>query len=368
MKLTLATQKGWLLPVFCLIQCLAFGQDSLNGPPLYAAIKMHYGFYMANKPKSVYLRDSYSTFGEISVGIQTRGSAWWQQANGYPRAGIAAFYGNTGSRQYIGHMAGLFPYVNFPLLRTRPLRVGFRLGTGIAWVEKPFDVENNPKNLMLSTHINACISMLLEAEVNIAQHIAVNGGLSFTHISNGLYQMPNLGLNMPALSLGVRYSIGKPVAYQKQLPPVINHSLHWQVFAATAVKQGNWLLSRHYVLGIINAEAMFTKKRGNEWGLGLMVTYDPSLSKEIANAPVLTHDNSKPKYQAGIYGTYEHNLGRVSIPLQLGAYLYNQYSINPLFQVIGVRYAINKHWKAAFQLKTHLGKADHIDWGIGYRF
>jgi hypothetical protein len=99
-----------------------------------------------------------------------------------------------------------------------------------------------------------------------------------------------------------------------------------------------------------------------------MVTYDPSLSKEIANLPILTSDESKPKYQAGIYAAYEHNLGRISIPLQLGAYVYNQYSINPLFQVIGVRYAINKHWKASFQLKTHLGKADHIDWGIGYRF
>src|SRR5882757_8641210 len=117
-------------------------QDSLarSSAPLSVEIRAHEGFFIASKPKSVYLRDSYSSFGEISISRQTGGSAYWQQANHYPRVGIAAFFGNTGSRQYIGHMAGVFPYVNFPLFQSRRLRLGFRLGTGMAWVQKPFDV------------------------------------------------------------------------------------------------------------------------------------------------------------------------------------------------------------------------------------
>ena len=345
-------------------------QDSIPvlKQPLSVELKSHYGFFLTSKPKAVYLRDSYSSFGEISISRQTCGSAYWQQANNYPRIGIAAFYGNTGSRQYIGHMAGVFPFVNFTLHRGAGFRLGFRLGTGMAWVEKPYNVNTNYKNLMLSTHLNSCISMLMEAEARLSTHWAVNGGLSFTHISNGLWQVPNLGLNIPALSLGLRYQLIEMPPYRRHTAPVVNKKMHWQVFLTGAIKQNDWLESPKAFVTTISTELMFHKKNNDEWGAGLLLTDDPSLAKEKLNAPILEFDNSKPKLQAGIYGCYEHNIGRVSIPLQLGAYVYNNYPITSLFQIIGIRYAVNSHLKALLQLKTHMGKADHIDWGLGYRF
>ena len=113
---------------------------------------------------------------------------------------------------------------------------------------------------------------------------------------------------------------------------------------------------------------MFHKKNNDELGAGLMLTYDPSLSTEVQNTGILAFDNSKPQYQVGLYACYEHNIGRITIPLQWGVYVYNNYPVNNMFQNIGIRYAVSTHLKALLQLKTHLGKADHIDWGIGYRF
>lgn len=365
MTLTPNATKGCLLTAFCFICSLAFCQDSST--PFSLAARFHQGFFLANKPKAVLIRDSYASFGEISMDIQTDGKAYWQWANRYPRIGIAAFYGSPGSKQYLGNMAGIFPYASFTLAKSRFANIGFRLGTGIAWVQKPFDVQDNPRNLVIGTYLNSCISMLLDAEFSITHHISASAGFSFTHISNGLWKVPNLGLNMPALTLGVRYKNTDPV-YKKTASPVYERGPHWQVFASSAVKEGAWIESPHYMLGILNAEVMFTQKNGHEIGGGLLFTYDPSLTSQVPDEPILEFDNGQPKIQAGLYAAYEHNLGRISIPLQMGAYFYNKYSINRMFQVIGLRYAINKHWKALFQLKTHLGKADHIDWGIGYRF
>lgn len=353
--------------------CLFFSarsQDTIpvSRPPLSVELKSHYGFFLTNKPKAVYLRDSYSSFGEISVTKQTCGSAYWQQANNYPRIGIAAFYGNTGSRRYIGHMAGIFPFVNFTLHRTSAFRLGFRLGNGIAWVQKPYDVHTNYKNLMLGTHINSCISMLVEAEAALGRLWAANAGISFTHISNGLWQVPNLGLNIPALSLGLRYQLTGTPVYHRQPAPVVQKKMHWQVFLTGAIKQAEWIEGPHAFVTTLVTELMFLKKNNDEWGAGLLLTDDPSLMKQIENEAVLRFDNSKPKIQAGLYACYEHNIGNVSIPLQLGGYLYNNYPISSFFQIIGIRYAVNTHVKALLQLKTHMGKADHIDWGIGYRF
>ena len=70
--------------------------------------------------------------------------------------------------------------------------------------------------------------------------------------------------------------------------------------------------------------------------------------------------------QAGIFGAYEHYFGRLSIPLQLGAYVYNQGKSPLLFQQIGMRYQLNNKLNTELHVKTHLGKADFIHAGIGY--
>ncbi|HSC36887.1 MAG TPA: acyloxyacyl hydrolase [Chitinophagaceae bacterium] len=323
---------------------------------------------MTNVPKAVNLRQTWSSFGEINFSLQTTGAGYWKQVNNYPRMGIAAFFGNTGSPEYIGHMAGIFPYVNFALHRDRIFRLGFRLGTGIAWIEKPFNVYTNSKNMMIGSHLNSCISMLAEAEVKLTSHLAASSGISFTHISNGLTETPNLGLNIPALTIGLRYHMTEPATCPKQPLPVFSKRMHWQVLVAGAVKQQEWLESPHFFVPTVSTELMFRQKHGDELGTGLLLTYDASLTREVQNELILSFDNSKSKLQAGLYGCYEHNIGRISIPLQLGIYLYNNYPVKSFFQIIGVRYAVSNHCKALLQLKTHLGKADHIDWGIGYTF
>src|SRR5438874_1992159 len=98
-------KKGSCLFYACCLFHIARSQDSIptHRPPFSAEFKYHEGFFITNKPKAVLLRDSYSSFGEINISRQTDGSARWHQDNNYPRVGVAAFWGNTGSRRYIGH-------------------------------------------------------------------------------------------------------------------------------------------------------------------------------------------------------------------------------------------------------------------------
>src|SRR6476646_1353507 len=73
-------------------------------------VQGYFGSFLSNLPKAAYLRDSYTYFGEIAVQQQTDGSEAWQQANGLPQVGMVVFFGNTGSKQYAGNMAGAFPF------------------------------------------------------------------------------------------------------------------------------------------------------------------------------------------------------------------------------------------------------------------
>jgi hypothetical protein len=333
---------------------------------LSAGIKGHYGFFMVNQPKAEYVRDSHTYFGELCIGHQTDGSHAWQRVNYNPQVGLSILYGNTGSREFIGNMAAVFPWIRIPLLKGRHASTAFRLGFGAGWVQKPYDKENNTKNLIIGTHINGCISMLLEQEWRLQKHLFLSTGVSFTHLSNGSIVLPNLGLNIPALSLGMRYAVQGAAANntRQPLPPM---PLQWHYYALSfaAGKQSYPLQSPVYLVNTLLLEALKDYSHNGRFGGGLNITYDRSLSKE--KEQVYEFERNDPFWQISVYGAYERVIGKLSIPVQLGMYLYNKYQFNAMYQVMGLRYRFWPHWMAGVQLKTHMGKADYIQWGIGYK-
>jgi hypothetical protein len=327
----------------------------------------HHGFFIANQPKSQYLRSSHADFGELVLTAQTTGNKQWQVENYYPRIGIAILYGSPGSDQYLGKLTAIYPFVNFPLIRSHSFYTGFRLGLGAGWIQKPYDKYTNYKNLMISTHINACISMMMQSELFLCDRISVQAAISFTHLSNGSVKVPNLGLNMPAVSAGLRYLFNPSPALVNKTKISFKKKWNHYVYALAAAKQTYPLESSTYMVAILNMESLRAFSRTGRFGAGVYIAYDKSLSKEQKDAPTYAFDKSLPQVQASIYGCYEHVIGKLSIPLQAGVYVYNQYQINPLYQTIGVRYRFTPKMNVVLQLKTHFGKADYIQWGLGYK-
>jgi hypothetical protein len=335
--------------------------------PLSFELNGAYGFFIANQPKSLYLRNDHSRLLELNITRQTAGNHLWEKENNYPRLGVGLLYGDLGSREFLGKVASVYPFIHFPLLKTSGSVTTFRLGAGVGWVEKPYNKNDNYKNLMIGTHINAVISMRLQSEWQLYKDVYMNAGILFTHLSNGSIRLPNLGLNIPSLSAGLRYNpASSPVTHSRHRPSAMNKNYLF-INTSIAFKQTYPLESKLRLVKIINPEFSHALSAVSRLGAGVIISYDPSLSKEIANAPTYTFDQSQPQFQASIYGGYEHVAGRLSIPVQLGVYLYNQYAINQLYQLIGLRYRFAGNWVASVQLKAHFGKADYIQYGIGYK-
>lgn len=359
--------ETFFVTFFCvLFNCsLAQTSDSSFFSTLSIGAKTHYGFFLANQPKSEYVRDSHTYFGEITVSTQTRGNKPWQLVNHYPQIGISLLYGNSGSRQYIGNVAALFPWLKFPLLKTAHTLTSFRLGFGAGWIQKPFNKETNPKNELIGTHLNGCINMVVEQEWQLMKQLYLNAGVSFTHISNGSITLPNLGLNIPALSLGVRYSFQPATSApeKRELPPFVK-KWHYYAYTFAAGKQTYPLESPVYLVNTVLFEAVRDFSYSSRFGGGVNLTLDRSLSRENV---WYEFEKTDPQWQGSVYALYEKVVGNLSIPVQLGAYLYNKYQISEVYQVIGLRYRFLPHWIAGLQLKAHLGKADYIQYGIGYK-
>ena len=334
-----------------------------------------YGFFIANQPKSLYLRNDHSRMMELSISRQTTGRHKWEWESNLPRIGIGLLYGDPGSQEYLGKLVALYPFIHFPLIRANRSVTSFRLGAGLGWVEKPYDKETNYKNLMIGTHLNATISMRLQTEWEIIRNLYLNAGFAFTHLSNGSVRLPNLGLNIPAVSAGLRYQVSSNDA-KSTINPGMETQYHPDRFvrktnlfvhAGFAVKQTYPLESNVQLVRILNLELTRSLSPVSRIAGGLNLSYDPSLSKEIYEAPTYVFDNSEVQLQASIYAGYEHVVGRLSIPVQLGVYLYNNYKISQIYQMIGLRYQFSQRWVASVQLKAHFGKADYIQYGVGYK-
>lgn len=359
-----------LCPLFFLIRffpAAAQSQPSLFDK-LSIGVKSHYGFLIANQSKAEYVRDSHTSFTELDISTHYTDGRLWEVVNRYPHIGLGIFYGQTGSSRYLGHMAAIFPYVDYSLLGRRRFRVRYRLGLGLGWVEKPYNKATNNKNLMIGSHLNACIAMGLESEWAVTKRLYINGGLSFTHFSNGSMKLPNLGLNMPAVSLGVRYSLYPAPTIEKKEIPLFSKKISYYVYAFGALKETYPLEGPNYVVVTGDFEAVREFAHSGRYGLGLNISHDAAMSVEVPDSPTFEFDRSKSRMQASIYGSYEHVIGNLTIPLQVGVYVFNKYPINAIYQNIGLRYQLSNHLIAALQLKTHLGKADYIQWGLGYKF
>lgn len=324
----------------------------------------YFGSFLTNLPKADYVRDSWSSFTELFWERQTDGSRDWHLANKLPQIGTAIFYGNTGSRQYMGHMAGLFSYAHLTLLRTPRFKSRFRIGGGLAWVEKPYDLTTNHKGVLIGSYINAYIQFMLLQELRISSKLFLHAGLNFSHLSNGSTMLPNLGLNIPSLAFGIRYGADQPPFHHSRLP--LEKQWGFSLYTAAGLKQFPWIRSERYAVNLLQAEAMKKFAYADGFGAGAAIFYDRSLQVDPSGIPSLKREGNR--LQAGLYLAYEHDFGRLSMPLQLGTYVYNRDINSALFQQIGLRYHLNRQWRLQFLMKTHSGKADFLHLGAGYRF
>jgi hypothetical protein len=361
-------RKTALLSILILWNLLAGAQTQMRKPFQNVSIGGHYlyGSFLTNQSKAAYLRDSYSYFGELSLEVQTDGSQPWHMASGFPQWGVGLHYGNLGSRQYMGNLVAAFSYMNMPLFKFRNLHSKARFGLGVGYIEKPYDPVTNHKGVLLGSHLNAYIHLLWQNEVKLSSRVYASAGLGFSHLSNGGTTLPNLGVNTPLVQAGLRYAFHEPVMEAVDGRDSFSRKPFYRVFVAGATKQYPWVEGKRYFITLVNAEVVKRTAYKHQWAAGVMLSHNPSL--EFDPSGLLSIKKTGYRLQAGLYGTYERLFGKLSVPLQVGAYVYNRDRFPVVYQQLGLRYQMTPQWTASALLKTHLGKADFINAGIGYSF
>ncbi len=323
------------------------------------------GMLLGHRPVMGHLLREHCFAGEISFVRRATGSKEWHSAYKFPEIGFTAFAGSVGNQEVLGNYFGIYGFMNFPFIAKTHFRLNGKLGSGLGYGTKQYDPITNPKNVAMSTPLNAMICVGIDARFYFKKNW-LSLGIDMTHFSNGGFKVPNLGLNLPFLSLGYgRYirevdsigSVKKLSAPQRKI-----------LFGATAILSGKAVFptgGKRYPVYALSIHARTFLKPRVGWELSLdfiskqaIQGYRPEIAKTQADI-----------FQLGIYGGYLLPLDRFHFVLGMGYYLRDKYQPeDAMYHRVGFRYYLKNGINFNIVLKSHWARADYVEWGIGYCF
>lgn len=371
--------KKYLLTIILIISSVyyVFPADNyfLKKNNIQFETRLHYGFLLSHHLE---LERFNSHFGALEFSLQkaTYGAHRWEKEYGFPLIGISFWMSNIGGFEEIGNGYALFPYLNLPLFKKDKSSLNFRVGLGLGYLGNKFDNKINYKNFAIGSHLNVAANLLLEYKRQISKRFFLSGGITLSHFSNGTTKTPNYGLNILTANISFAYYLNKPNPYLSNmiLPELYPFEfdgrkfleLHLS-FAFTNKDMTQSVGDRFWVFAIYG-NLMKRVSYKSKFGLGMSLTADMSDKFVVEHFDTQESYSSASFLKTGISVAYELMISRMSLLFNLGIYVsgdYRRYS--DVYQRVTLRYAIKQNLYANAVLNSHMGIADYIGIGLGYK-
>lgn len=361
-----------LLKILILIPVFAFTQERMTGSKnFYIKAAPTYGFIMEHRSTIGNLVNGYIPAMEIDFIKPTYGNKKWHLENNLPEIGLAFNVMDFANPRQLGQCFALSPFIDIPLnKKPKKSRVILRICWGVSYITRKFDIENNPKNIAIGSNWNTYVQWKWFWHMNLNSKIRLEPGLAFTHASNGRGQVPNLGLNVVSLNLGITYKINKDNGNAKlqdsaSVWPSKHELLVWN---AVGFNERDPPGSPKYFANTFGVNYYYNHRNTHKFGLGADVSYDTqnTYHLETSGYPAKSWADI---LQLGIKLCYAYNVGRVSFPIEMGYYAISKPKEDgAIFHRIGIRHYCKNGLMINFTLKSHWAVASHFEYGLGYRF
>lgn len=374
----------------CLLLTMATGrlaaQTDRFSDRLWLEGRWHYGFIIPHHENMIHLTAQHLSMFQADVLQASNGRKFWEVQHHYPLKGISLLYSDLGGAPCLGKAIACMPYLNFNLTRGERINLFFRFGAGLGYLTRRFDRLENYKNIAIGSHWNAAIQMMYELRWRVFRRMELSAGLSLLHFSNGAMSVPNLGLNLATLNLGLAWKFNGGEVEKRTIADYESLSVtgrltergwpkyprKWQftVSALTGFSELYAAGGPKFMSYLLAAQALKpVGKKGKRFvGPGLDIQYDE------ANIESLIRLGTPLKSKAGalrpgVNITHKLQFSHLSLITQIGCYLYTAYKVDGyLYDRIALEYCFKKHYNLRLGIKTHLFTADLIEYGLGYTF
>lgn len=354
---------------FCALIPIQAQIDSISQTrtPIALGLRGHYGFIIPHSDVIKEQANSNPWGFELDAALHLISEKSWKNFTSFPRVGATLSYINFNNPEVLGSAINLGAYFE-PIIAVRNrLNFSFRLGLGISYLNRVYDVETNPENQFYSSPISFLLFVNGMINYRIRPHLQARAGFFYNHISNGGIKQPNKGINFPTASLGIEYILN-PYDFRARVKE------DWRLLYPERFKIKMALFGTAKTLnnednrrfGIIGTTVYGSYVVGRMSALtaGLEWVVDYSLREKLRREN-LGNDFQKGSLNIG----HDLLLGKFIFSQQVGLYLYRDFFDKPFYyQRYGLSYQINPHLFAGLQLKAHGDVADFMDFRVGYVF
>lgn len=354
-----------LLSFFSLLYAFAV----LHGQkvPSYYGVKSHYGFIIAHSPelKPISQTNPYGIQLEYSW-LKTSDKAW-KTCFCYGRSGFSFAYFNYNNPKILGNSYNLIYFVEPYFTYKGPLKFSLRGAIGITYLNKIFNEQTNPENLLFSTNLSFYLALSLHLNYHISDTYAINLSGNYHHISNGGQKQPNKGMNFPTFSIGVDKIINY-TDLKKKPKSLRSYTTAFRYYAGTFASlrssDREAEATNHLLLGLVGG--LLKPISGiNGVNAGVELWYDYS-DREIARQRGI-NDNA---FSSSITVGHHFAIGNFYFLQQFGFYLTRPKNIqqNWMYQRYSFWYSMgrSKRWTLGASLIAYGKVADHMDGRLVY--
>jgi len=309
---------------------------------------------------------------EFSLLKSTTGKSDWEALYNYPKIGLSVFYTPFNNSETLGNAIGIYPHMNFPLLKTEKQSLKFRIGLGMAYLDSKFHPTENYQNLAVGSSVNSLVHFMLNYQLLLNEKNTLSLGLSLIHFSNGSITTPNYGLNLPMASLGYSQQI---IAGEKGISAIAlplfhyekNTDLRLDIQAGWGIKSQNNVFDKRFNILAQSFTLFKPLNKKSSLGLGFDFSWDQSYEQLFLNEG-LPQPKGLDFTKYGIAANYEMRLDKLAMKIGFGAYIYaEEKTEGPIYEKLALNYLFYKNIYASLELKAHAARAAYIAWGIGYQ-
>lgn len=331
-----------------------------------------YSSILAHRPSIKHLLTEHPEGVSMAINKHTYGDSRWQWAFNYPDYGLSATYHNL-KNPVLGELFGIYAHLNFYLNKQRNLY--FRIAQGIAYNTNPYDTQHNFRNTVYGSPVMpSTYFSLIYRKQNIFRNFGIQAGLSFHHFSNAKIKSPNTGTNNVVASVGLNYS------FDNQEREFITHSkikytepLAFNLVLRSGINSNIVIGTKQYPFYVLSTyiDKRISEKSSFELGSDLFVMYSEKeyLRYTHSSRPEVNYPQDTDFRKVGIFGGYQLHISKLAIQGQIGYYVYAPFNENdPIYQRLGLKYTLSKRFYTGISLKTHLAKADAVEFSVGCRF
>lgn len=356
----------WLFPL------LSFSQEPTQKLPLELEVDYTYGNILEHRASIKHLIKGHPEGLMLTLNKKTFGAKKWEALYNYPDYGLSFTYQDM-KNEVLGEHYSLYGHLTFYFLNRN---LTFRVAQGLTYNTNPYDKETNFRNTAYGTSLMPSTYFLVNyKKKNIYKGIGIHTGFGIHHYSNARMKAPNTSTNTVAFNFGLNYDFDNEnpdyITYEKtKYTEPIKYNFAFRSGVSSSAVVG----TKQYPFYVFSAYADKRTSEKSSFQLGadlfLMEYVKEHLYFLSVAYPEGNENATDIDYKrVGVFGGYEIHFSRLSIEGQLGVYVYAPFSAEEaMYQRLGSKYRITDNIFAGLGLKTHMAKAEALEFSIGYRF